>query len=309
MGYLSKTLSAVSAVSTIPFASPQTNTLTRPIGGLEGVIGTCAKGGVKLCQTNHTHYLWDGELYDYSGEKIILNKDGAPIASGRWSYRGLENQANKCFEEGAKECYTNNTHYLLDDELFLRNPDGALVKVSHPSEQPKAEASSNKIFLKEGLKGNVGICEKPPGAQRCEINGSHYLVDDALYLIDPENPRRASLIPDAPAKLPSEYNPFEVEKFLTCFTSIALGATSLIYLVAHNLEQDAIPYNNYVYNQVFAQLTFAVGAAAITPQSNPSNIPGDIIKTNNINNPHPNSIKPLSSPEKLLELPSSSRYV
>jgi hypothetical protein len=309
MGYLSKTLSAVSAISTIPFASPQTNALTRPIVDLEGVIRICDKGGVKLCQTNHTHYLWDGELYDYSGEKIILNKDGAPIASGRWSYRGLENQANNCFKEGVKECYTNHTHYLLDDELFLKNPDGKFVKVSHPSEQPKAEASSNKIFLKEGLKGNVAKCEKAPGVQRCENNGSHFLVDDKLYLIDPKNPKIGHLIPDAPAKLPSEYNPFEVEKFLTCFTSIALGATSLIYLVAHNLEQDAIPYNNYVYNQVFAQLTFAVGAAAITPQSNPSNIPGDIVKTDNNNNPNSNSIKTLSLPKKLSELTSSPRYV
>ena len=309
MGYLSKILSAVGVASTIPFASPQNNALTRPIGGLEGTIRICVKGGVKLCQTNHTHYLWDGELYDDSGEKIILNKDGAPIASGRWSYRGLENQADICLKEGVKECYTNSTHYLLNNELFFRNPDGALVKVPHPSEQPKAEASSIMIFLKEGLKGNVGICEKPPRAQRCEINGSHYLVDDALYLIDPENPRRANLIPDAPAKLPFGYHPVEVEKFLTCFTSVAVGAVAFIYLVAHNMEQDAIPYNNQVYNQVLAQLALAAAAAASAPQSNLSNLPGDIVKINNINNPHPNSIKPLSSPEKLSELPSSSRYV
>ena len=267
---------------------------------------------MKLCQTNYTHDLWDGELYDGSGEKIILNKDGAPIASGRWSYRGLENHANKCYEEGVQECYTNNTHFLLDDELFLRNPDGKLVKVSHPSEQPKAEASSNKIFLKEGLKGNVGICEKPPGVQRCEINGTHYLVDDALYLIDPENPRRASLIPDAPAPVAQTQLIFgydSVEKFLI-FSSIAISAGTF----ACFMVEDVIPFTNRVYNQalthlasrqVLAQLAFVTAAAAEVMQSSPSILPSKITKYNNI--PHPNFIKTLTSPEKLSAGSKNSR--
>ena len=303
MGYfLSKILSAVGVASTMPFALPQNTAPTRSIGGLEGNIEICLKGGVKLCQTNLTHYLWDGELYDDSGKKIILNKDGAPIASGRWSYRGLENHANTCFMEGVKECYTNSTHYLLNNELFLVNPDGALVKAPHPSEQPpKDKASSNKKLLKEGLKGNVVICEKPPGVQRCEINGSHYLLDDALHIIDPKDPTKARLIHDAPAKQPFKYHPVEVGKFLTCFTNVAVGTVvGYGYLRVHaNRINNQVLFSSLLLTLAVAQLLNLPVVKATGSQPNPSNLPKKILT-----NPNPNFIKPLSPPKNLSGLSS-----
>jgi hypothetical protein len=283
MGYLSKILSAVGMASTIPFASPQTNALTRPIGGLEGTISTCAKGGVKLCQTNRTHYLWDGELYDDSGKKIILNKDGAPIASGRWSYRGLENTAYNCFKEGVKECYTNNTHYLLNKELFIQNPDGNLVKVSHPSEQPKDEAIKGAdLSPKKGLEGDV-----------------------------------IPFIPDAPAPSAQKQLLFGYDQNFLTSSAIAMSAGTFVYYMIMKAA-DVFPFANRVYNQaltnfverqVLAQLALATAAAATAtePQSNLSNLPGGVVKIKKTTKPHSNSTEQLSSKEEKLKLPSPSR--
>ena len=302
MGYLSKILSAVGVASTIPFASPQNNALTRPIGGLEGTISTCAKGGVKLCQTNHTHYLWDGELYDDSGEKIILNKDGAPIASGRWSYRGLENTAYNCSMEGVKECYTNNKHYILNKKLFIKNPDGNLV----PSEQPKDEAIKgeevNLAQLKEqvdalakendlilakvrkrdyetasikGLEGYVTpiIADAPAPSAQTQAKEDDLILakareDEITKLNAFLSPKKGlegdviPFIPDAPAPSAQKQLLFGYDQNFLTSSAIAMSAGTFVFYFPFANRVYNQALTNFVERQVLAQLALVTAAAA-----------------------------------------------
>ena len=56
----------------------------------------------------------------------------------REQWGDLDNKRD-CSTVGVKVCQMNDTHAKFDNELFSRNPDGTLVKVSHPSEQPEAK--------------------------------------------------------------------------------------------------------------------------------------------------------------------------